>query len=65
MEPFVECSACGELVPASDAEPVCGWLICFDCRTEACITTQAASGYDFTLDLPPFWPEYGDHRGKN
>lgn len=59
------CDACGEVVSVDDTEQVCGWSICLACRTASGQVDQAASGFDYPCSLPPFWRDFGDHRGKN
>ena len=65
------CSICQEEVGADlpgwtqgDGGPVCpGCNQAVADGTE--VYTQAASGFDYAVSLPPFWGAWGDHRGKN
>ncbi len=63
--PLVHCDVCDELVPASSCKDVFGWTVCEDCRREADGMAQQATGYDVMIDLPPFWQDFGEYRGKN
>jgi len=70
-ERTMTCVVCQEDVDADlpgwtqgDGGPICpGCTAAVSDGAE--VYTQASSGYDFAVSLPPFWQDFGDVRGKN